>query len=107
MIVQAYAYYESSLVFISSQCINTISSAHARKSSIEPFSHSIQIEPFLNLTGLSVNLKWTLKVKHTKAIDVSKIAAVTTGSSGAQLANIVNQAAIRAVRMGHKEVDLR
>ena len=48
-----------------------------------------------------------LQVKHTKAIDVSKIAAVTTGSSGAQLANIVNQAAIRAVRMGHKEVDLR
>jgi len=46
------------------------------------------------------------KVKHTKAIDVSKIAAVTTGSSGAQLANIVNQAAIRAVRQGHKEVDL-
>ena len=46
-------------------------------------------------------------MKHTKAIDVSKIAAVTTGSSGAQLANIVNQAAIRAVRMGHKEVDLR
>ena len=48
-----------------------------------------------------------IKVKHTKAIDVSKIAAVTTGSSGAQLANIVNQAAIRAVRQGHKEVDLR
>jgi len=46
------------------------------------------------------------KVKHTKAVDVAKIAAVTTGSSGAQLANIVNQAAIRAVRQGHKEVDL-
>lgn len=45
------------------------------------------------------------KVKHSTSVDIEKIASVTSGSSGAQLANIVNQAAIRAVRQGHKEVD--
>ena len=37
LIVQAYAYDESPLVFISSESLNTNSSAHVQKSPIEPF----------------------------------------------------------------------
>lgn len=44
---------------------------------------------------LEVHLK---KVKHDK-IDVDIIARATAGSSGAELANIVNEAALRAVRL--------
>ena len=49
---------------------------------------------------LNVHLK---KVKH-KNIDMDIIARATAGSSGAELANIVNEAALRAVRMGRKSV---
>lgn len=49
---------------------------------------------------LSVHLK---KVKHND-IDMNIVARATAGSSGAELANIVNEAALRAVRMGHKSV---
>lgn len=49
---------------------------------------------------LDVHLK---KVKHD-AIDVDIVARATAGSSGAELANIVNEAALRAVRMGRKSV---
>ena len=45
---------------------------------------------------LNVHLK---KVKHD-SIDLDIVAGATTGSSGAELANIVNEAALRAVRMG-------
>ena len=49
---------------------------------------------------LAVHLK---KVKHND-IDMDIVARATAGSSGAELANIVNEAALRAVRMGHKSV---
>ena len=49
---------------------------------------------------LAVHLK---KVKHEN-IDMDIVARATAGSSGAELANIVNEAALRAVRMGRKFV---
>lgn len=49
---------------------------------------------------LNVHLK---KVKHD-TVDTGLIARSTAGSSGAELANIVNEAALRAVRMGHVRV---
>ena len=49
---------------------------------------------------LTVHLK---KVKHDN-IDMDIVARATAGSSGAELANIVNEAALRAVRMGRKSV---
>lgn len=45
---------------------------------------------------LNVHLK---KVRHD-AIDLDLVGRATAGSSGAELANIVNEAALRAVRMG-------
>lgn len=50
---------------------------------------------------LEVHLK---KVKTDKPIDVNLIARMTAGASGAQLANIVNEAALRAVRMGARSI---
>ena len=49
---------------------------------------------------LEVHLK---KVRHGN-IDVDLVARATAGSSGAELANIVNEAALRAVRMGRKQI---
>lgn len=49
---------------------------------------------------LAVHLK---KVRH-EDIDLDIVARATAGSSGAELANIVNEAALRAVRMGRKSV---
>lgn len=49
---------------------------------------------------LEVHLK---KVRHD-GIDTDLIARATAGSSGAELANIVNEAALRAVRNGRKTV---
>jgi len=45
------------------------------------------------------------KVKHEKTIDVEKLASISAGLNGSQLENIVNQAAIRAVRQKHTTVD--
>lgn len=42
--------------------------------------------------------------KMEEDIDYSLIARSTAGASGAQLANILNEAALRAVRMGHGKV---
>ena len=50
---------------------------------------------------LEVHLK---KIKTEKDIDVNLIARMTAGASGAQLANIVNEAALRAVRMDNNLV---
>lgn len=50
---------------------------------------------------LKVHLK---KVKTDKDIDINLIARMTAGASGAQLANIVNEAALRTVRMGGSRV---
>lgn len=49
---------------------------------------------------LNVHLK---KVKHD-SINLDIVARATSGSSGAELANIVNEAALRAVRMGWTRV---
>lgn len=51
-------------------------------------------------TILNVHLK---KVKHD-SINLDIVARATSGSSGAELANIVNEAALRAVRMGRTRV---
>lgn len=67
------------------------------------FDRRIQME-LPDLEGrkaiLSVHLK---KVKHEQ-IDMDIVARATAGSSGAEMANIVNEAALRAVRMGRKTV---
>lgn len=67
------------------------------------FDRRIQME-LPDLEGrkaiLSVHLK---KVKH-ETIDMDIVARATAGSSGAELANIVNEAALRAVRMGRKSI---
>ncbi len=67
------------------------------------FDRRIQME-LPDLEGrksiLQVHLK---KVKH-ETIDLDIVARATAGSSGAELANIVNEAALRAVRLGHQHV---
>lgn len=67
------------------------------------FDRRIQME-LPDLEGrkaiLNVHLK---KVKHEN-IDMDIVARATAGSSGAELANIVNEAALRAVRMGRNLV---
>lgn len=67
------------------------------------FDRRIQME-LPDLDGrkaiLNVHLK---KVKH-EAVDIDIVARATAGTSGAELANIVNEAALRAVRMGRSAV---
>lgn len=69
----------------------------------ERFDRRIQME-LPDLEGrksiLQVHLK---KVKH-ETIDLDIVARTTAGSSGAELANIVNEAALRAVRLGRQHV---
>ena len=45
------------------------------------------------------------KIKLVDAIDYNAVARATSGASGAELANIVNEAALRAVRMGRDRVE--
>ena len=45
------------------------------------------------------------KVKLSDGIDFNAIARATAGASGAELANIINEAALRAVRSGRSSVD--
>ncbi|MCC8147269.1 MAG: ATP-dependent zinc metalloprotease FtsH [Bacteroidales bacterium] len=67
------------------------------------FDRRIQME-LPDLEGrkaiLEVHLK---KVKHDN-INLDIVSRATAGSSGAELANIVNEAALRAVRLGHDAV---
>ena len=44
------------------------------------------------------------KVKMGARVDLKKIAMATPGAAGADLANMINEAALRAVRMNRKEV---
>jgi cell division protease FtsH len=44
------------------------------------------------------------KIRHAQNLDFSAIARAAAGASGAELANIVNEAALRAVRQGRNEV---
>lgn len=63
------------------------------------FDRRIQME-LPDLEGRKAILQVHLKhVKHDN-VDIDVVARATAGSSGAELANIVNEAALRAVRMG-------
>ncbi len=44
------------------------------------------------------------KIKHDKNVDFKTIARMASGASGAELANIINEAALRAVRDGRNSV---
>ena len=59
-----------------------------------------------NLQGRLDTLKvHTRKIKLAEDVDLAKIAAATAGAVGADLANLVNEAALRAVRQGRKAVN--
>ena len=47
----------------------------------------------------------TRKIKLAEDVDLSKLAQATAGAVGADLANLVNEAALRAVRQGRKAVN--
>ena len=58
-----------------------------------------------DLGGREAILKVHAKdVKMDTGVDYGKIARMTSGASGAELANIINEAALRAVRMGRSSV---
>ena len=58
-----------------------------------------------NLQGRLDTLKvHTRKIKLSEDVDLQKIAQATAGAVGADLANLVNEAALRAVRKGRKTV---
>ena len=59
-----------------------------------------------NLQGRLDTLKvHTRKIKLSEDVDLNKIAQATAGAVGADLANLVNEAALRAVRLGRKAVN--
>ena len=59
-----------------------------------------------NLQGRLDTLKvHTRKIKLTEDVDLKKIAQATAGAVGADLANLVNEAALRAVRHGRSAVN--
>ncbi len=59
-----------------------------------------------NLQGRLDTLKvHTRKIKLSEDVDLQKIAQATAGAVGADLANLVNEAALRAVRQGRKTVN--
>ena len=59
-----------------------------------------------NLQGRLDTLKvHTRKIKLSEDVDLRKIAQATAGAVGADLANLVNEAALRAVRLGRKAVN--
>ncbi len=59
-----------------------------------------------NLQGRLDTLKvHTRKIKLAENVDLRKLAQATAGAVGADLANLVNEAALRAVRMGRQAVN--
>ena len=59
-----------------------------------------------NLQGRLDTLKvHTRKIKLSEDVDLKKLAQATAGAVGADLANLVNEAALRAVRKGRKAVN--
>lgn len=58
-----------------------------------------------DLEGRKAILKVHLKHVRHGDIDLDKVGRATAGSSGADIANIVNEAALRAVRLGKNQVD--
>ena len=68
------------------------------------FDRRVHVE-LPDLTGRKAILKLHAKnVKMAGSIDFGAIAKATSGASGADLANIVNEAALRAVREGRKGI---
>ena len=68
------------------------------------FDRRIPVE-LPDLAGREANLKvHAAHVQLEEGIDFNVIARATSGASGAELANIVNEAALRAVRMGRGKV---
>ncbi len=66
------------------------------------FDRQITVEK-PDLKGREDIIKVHLKnVKYDKSIDIKKVALATVGATGADIANIVNEGAIRAVRHGRK-----
>ena len=69
------------------------------------FDRRIPVE-LPDLTGREAVLKvHAKKIKLSDGIDFNAIARATAGASGAELANIINEAALRAVRRGRSSVD--
>lgn len=69
------------------------------------FDRRIPVE-LPDLLGREAILKVHSKnVKISKNIDFNAIARATSGASGAELANIINEAALRAVKMNRTEVE--
>ena len=59
-----------------------------------------------NLAGRYQTLRvHTKKIKLAEDVDLNKIAQATAGAVGADLANLVNEAALRAVRQGRQAVN--
>ena len=59
-----------------------------------------------NLAGRYQTLRvHTKNIKLAEDVDLHKIAQATAGAVGADLANLINEAALRAVRMGRKAVN--
>ena len=59
-----------------------------------------------NLSGRLQTLKvHTRNIKLADDVDLNKLAAATAGAVGADLANLVNEAALRAVRQGRQAVN--
>ena len=68
------------------------------------FDRRIPVElPDLNGREAILNVH-AQHVKMSGQIQMKEIARATSGASGAELANIINEAALRAVRMGRSEV---
>lgn len=67
------------------------------------FDRHIQME-LPDLEGRKAIINVHLKKVKCDKIDMDVVARATAGSSGAELANIVNEAALRAVRMGRNKV---
>ncbi len=67
------------------------------------FDRRIQME-LPDLEGRKAILGVHFKKVKCDKIDMDVVARATAGSSGAELANIVNEAALRAVRMGRQKV---
>ena len=69
------------------------------------FDRRIPVE-LPDLKGREAILKVHSKNKKLKSdIDFNLVARATAGASGADLANMVNEAALRAVRLGRKEIN--
>lgn len=58
-----------------------------------------------DLEGRKAILKVHLKDVRHGNIDLDRVGRATAGSSGADIANIVNEAALRAVRLGKNQID--